>query len=112
MEDALSAVSFPTFRLPFLDRDWGVPLFLKDFSLQKLIFKLLQAIPCNLGEWQMWDIGKKEWYTNKARETLALKKLLEVGGEVVTHHELGKFLIRLHKNGPLIFGTRNGDNFG
>lgn len=25
-----------------------------------------QAIPCNLGEWQMWDIGRKEWYTNKA----------------------------------------------
>lgn len=48
----------------------------------------------------MWDIGKKEWYTNKARETLALKKLLEVGGEVVTHHELGKLLIRLHKKRP------------
>ncbi|CAJ1336401.1 unnamed protein product [Effrenium voratum] len=28
-------------------------------------FTVEEAIPCNLGEWQMWDIGKKEWYTNK-----------------------------------------------
>ncbi|CAK9115470.1 Hypothetical protein (Fragment) [Durusdinium trenchii] len=28
-------------------------------------FTVEEAIPCNLGEWQVWDIGKKEWYTNK-----------------------------------------------
>lgn len=28
-------------------------------------FTVEEAIPCNLGEWQMWDIGRKEWYTNK-----------------------------------------------
>lgn len=33
------------------------------FNTQK---GFLEAIPCNLGEWQVWDIGKKEWYTNKA----------------------------------------------
>ena len=48
-----------------------------------------QAIPCNLGEWQMWDIGRKEWYTNKAGQLLLDVALVAVGVPIRTRSSSG-----------------------
>eukprot|EP00439_Symbiodinium_sp_Y106_P075043 s333_g14.t1 len=36
-------------------------------------FTVEESVPCNLGEWEFWDTGLKQWYTHKA------VKLIKVG---------------------------------